>query len=87
MSEGYKSEYKDKDLICTSCKKLFKWLAGEQMFMEKLLEQGDLDKEERDEDGVPTGKMIPGQIIPPKRCPECRELKKARIEKMKTLQK
>ena len=59
-------EYKDIKLTCL-CGKDFLWEAGEQKFMNDLMENGRLDK--HDEEGNITEK---GTVKPPRRCRECR---------------
>lgn len=51
-------EFKDTYLVCV-CGLDFNWTAGEQAFMNDLLNKGKIQR-----------------VIPPKRCPDCRMIKK-----------
>lgn len=65
----------DKNIECCDCKNGFVWTEGEQDFMDGLLRDGKLDRRNDD------GDIIPGQITPPKRCIDCRSIKKSRYGK------
>lgn len=66
------TNFEDKELICT-CGDPFIWTKGEQHFLNDLLEKGKLDETK---DGI----VIPGKIIPPKRCKNCRMKRKLERE-------
>lgn len=63
----------DKKLYCADCNTEFIWTVGMQEFLEGLRIDGKLDRKDSR-----TGEMIAGQVTPPKRCPDCRDLKKSR---------
>ena len=67
-------EFEDKNLTCI-CGAPFVWTAGEQDFMQDLLEKGKFDRVDKD-----TGENIPGEVMTPKRCVPCRRKKKEERE-------
>lgn len=52
---------------------MFIWTAGEQVFMDNLLQKGMLDREN------PDGTKSPGEVVEPKRCKDCRMKKKQQM--------
>ena len=63
----------DIELVCKECNKKFMWTSGEQKFMQRLKDDGKLDKRDAE-----TEEIIEGKVIPPLRCRDCRNAKKAR---------
>lgn len=69
-------EYQDKKMYCCDCNVEFLWTAGAQSFMQGLKDDGKLDRTD-----PYTGGIIIGQVTPPKRCEDCRTMKKSRYSK------
>ena len=63
----------DKKLYCCDCNNEFVWTAGAQSFMEGLRADGKLDFKDK-----VTGEMRAGEVVPPKRCADCRDIKKSK---------
>jgi len=63
-----KSQYQNIELICL-CGEPFIWTAGEQAFLQGLIDDGKTNK-----NGSPI------TFMQPKRCKECRIIKKQRYE-------
>lgn len=63
----------DKKMYCCDCNAEFMYTAGMQDFMEGLKRDGKLDRKNES-----TGEWIEGQIVQPKRCNDCRDMKKSR---------
>ena len=66
--------YQDIEITC-QCGEKFWWTAGEQNFINKLLEEGKLDTQDEI-----TGEITQGEVVVPKRCPQCRENKKRKYK-------
>lgn len=56
----------DIELVCHNCYNKFGWTVGEQLFMQRLADEGKLDK------WMPDGTIIKGKLKPPKYCNPCR---------------
>ncbi len=63
-------EPEDKELNCVDCGNSFLWGKGEQKFMQKCLEEKTV---------APNGSIVK-EIIAPKRCTECRAIRKKNYE-------
>lgn len=60
----------DIEKVCTECGREYKWTKGEQKFLYDLLAKGMI----KDRNGNPQD-----YIDEPKRCPTCRQKKRARV--------
>lgn len=67
------TKIEDTNLFCADCNTEFIWTVGQQEFMQSLKENGKLDR--LSNDGVT---MIEGQVTPPKRCDDCRGIRKSK---------
>lgn len=66
------NEYEDVKFSCVGCGSQVRWTAGEQKFLQNLIDDGKTNQ-----DGTPI------TFTQPKRCKECRIKRKEEMEKRK----